>query len=79
MLLVGIIPSNGGHEPKAIDPYLELVVDKLLTLSGSHFYDAFRKAPFMFKVQILNYVLDYPGLNKVFSAIGANASRVHVV
>lgn len=73
MLLVGIIPGNGGHEPKAVDPYLEVVVDELLTLSGSQFYDAFRKAPFTFKVQVLNYVLDYPGLNKVFSAVGANA------
>ena len=73
MLLVRIIPGNGGHEPKAVDPYLEVVVDELLTLSGSKFYDAFRKAPFTFKVQVLNYVLDYPGLNKVFSAVGANA------
>ena len=73
MLLVGIIPGNGGREPKAVDPYLEVVVDELLTLSGSNFYDAFRKAPFTFKVQVLNYVLDYPGLNKVFSAVGANA------
>lgn len=73
MLLVGIIPGNGGREPKKVDPYLELVVDELLKLSGSQFYDAFRKAPFTFKVKILNYVLDYPGLNKVFSAVGANA------
>lgn len=41
MLLVGIIPGNGGHEPKSVDPYLEIVVDELLTLSGSQFYDAF--------------------------------------
>ena len=73
MLLVGIIPGNNGREPKKVDPYLELVVDELLKLSGSQFYDAFRKAPFTFKVKILNYVLDYPGLNKVFSAVGANA------
>jgi len=65
MLLVGIIPGNGGREPKSVDPYLEIVVDELLTLSGSQFYDAFRNAPFTFKVQILNYVLDYPGLNSL--------------
>ena len=73
MLLVGIIPGNSGHKPKSVDTYLELVVDELLTLSGSQFYDAFNGAPFIFKVQILNYVLDYLGLNKVFSAVGANA------
>jgi len=73
MLLVGIIPGNGGHEPKKVDPYLELVVDEILKLSGSQFYDAFRKSPFMLKVKILNYVLDFLGLNKVFSAVGANA------
>lgn len=73
MLLVGIIPGNNGREPKKVDPYLELVVDELLKLSGSQFYNAFRKAPFPFKVKILNNVLDYPGLNKVFSAVGANA------
>lgn len=64
MLLAGIIPGSGGHEPKAVDPYLEVVVDELLTLLGSQFYDAFRKAPFTSKVQVLNYALDYPGLNQ---------------
>lgn len=73
MMLVGIIPDNGGHEPKSIDPYLEVVVDVLLSLSGSPFYDSFRKAPFAFKVQILSYVLDYPGLNKLFNSTGANS------
>ena len=60
MMLVGIIPGNGDHEAKSIDPYLEVVVDELLSLSGTVFYDAYSKAPFDFKVHILSYVLDYP-------------------
>ena len=73
MMLVGIIPGNGDHEAKSIDPYLEVVVDELLALSGTAFYDAYSKAPFDFKVHILGYVLDYPGLNKLFHCTGANA------
>ena len=73
MMLVGIIPGNGNQEPKHLDPYLEVVVDELLSLSGSTFYDRYRKAPFEFKVQLLSYVLDYPGLNEVFLSTGANA------
>ena len=73
MLLVGIMPGNGGHKPKHVDPYLEVVVNELLALSGCRFYDAYRKAPFQLKVQLLNFVLDYPGLNKVFNTTGANA------
>lgn len=73
MMLVGIIPGNGNQEPKHLDPFLEVVVDELLSLSGSTFYDGYKKAPFEFKVQLLSYVLDYPGLNKVFLSTGANA------
>ena len=73
MMLVGIIPGNGDHEAKSVDPYLEVVVDELLALSGTTFYDAYRKAPFDFKVHTLSYVLDYPGLNKLFHSTGANA------
>ena len=60
-------------EPKNIDPYLEVVVDEILDLSGVTFFDAFKGAPFTFKVSLLNYVLDYPGLGKVFTAAGPTA------
>ncbi|XP_015765420.1 PREDICTED: uncharacterized protein LOC107344281 [Acropora digitifera] len=46
---------------KNVDPYLELVVVEILDLSGVTFFDAFKEAPFTFKVDLLNYVLDYPG------------------
>ena len=67
ILLAGIIPAHtDGQEPKHVDPYLEIVVDEILELSGATFFDDFRKAPFTFKVALMNYVFDYPGLGKVF-------------
>ena len=69
--LAGIIPSNGTGEPKHIAPFLDIIVDELLLLSSLSMYDAYRDAPFSFKA--LNYVLDYPGLAKVFSMTGSGS------
>ena len=74
IMLVGIVPAQvEGKEPKSLDPYLEIVVDELLDLSEATFYDGYRKVEFAFKIDIFNYVLDYPGLTKVLSAAGPNA------
>lgn len=73
VMLAGIIPANGKHEPKSIDPYLEVLVDELMELDGAVFYDAFNCENFKFQVRLHNYVLDYPGLNKTFSCVGAGA------
>ena len=74
IMLTGIVPAQtDGQEPKSLDPYLEMVVDEILELSGATFFDDFAKAPFTFKVALLNYVLDYPGLGKVFTTAGAAA------
>ena len=54
-----IIPANGHKEPKHVNPYLKLLVDELLDLTGVELYDAYQKATFAFKVKLLNYVLDY--------------------
>jgi len=52
--------SEGGKkEPKHIDPYLEVLVEEIIFLSGSTIYDAYRKAPFQAKVEIMIYILDY--------------------
>ena len=68
ILLAGIIPAHtDGQEPKNVDPYLEIVVDEILELSGATFFDGLREAPFTFKVALMNYVPDYPGLGKVFT------------
>ncbi|XP_020900983.1 uncharacterized protein LOC110239599 isoform X1 [Exaiptasia diaphana] len=73
IMLVGIIPGQQRDGALKIDAYLEILVDELCELSGVKFYDGFLKESFTFKVMILNHVLDYPGLNKLFSAYGANA------
>ena len=72
-MLVGIIPGNGTKEPKSLDPYLEIVVDELLALSDRVVYDAYLKAPFQLKVNILFYTLDYPGIGKVFGTMGSGS------
>ena len=71
IFLVGIIPSNGTQEPHSLNPYLEILVDELLELSGSSLYDAYQKAPFNCKVAVLLYILDYPRIGKVLSVIGS--------
>lgn len=73
VMLVGVIPANGKEEPKSVDPYIEVLVDELMQLSGTTFYDAYKGESFTFRVRLHNYVLDYPGLNKVFCSTGAGA------
>lgn len=70
-LLVGIIPGNGNKEPENLNPYLDILVDELLELSGSVLYDAYQQAPFQVKAEVLLYILDYPGICKVFSVVGS--------
>ena len=65
----GIIPTNGKHEP--VDPYLDVLVDELIELDDRLFFDAFRSENF--QVRLHNFVLDYPGLKKTFSCVGAGA------
>ena len=50
-------------------------MDELLQLSGKSVYDAYSKAPFLFKCEMLSYVLDYPGVGKVFNVLGSGASK----
>lgn len=68
MLLVGMIP--GREEPKRMDPYLDILVDEILQLNGSQFYDSYQKEHFKLSIDILLHVLDYPGQNKVFHCQG---------
>jgi len=74
LILVGIIPSQvQGAEPK--DLYLEVLVDEIIYLSGCKPYDAYRRAPFNMKVEVLIYILDYQGLGKVFSLTRTGSKR----
>lgn len=69
--LVGIIPGNGKSESSNLEPYLEVLVDELIFLSGCKAYSAYNMAPFDVKIKLLLYVLDYPGLSKLFHQIGS--------
>ena len=72
--LLGIIPGNGSKQPKNLDPYLEVIVDEFLRLSGgTTLHDAYQDAPFKLKTEILLYVLDYPGLGKIMKMAGSGA------
>lgn len=67
LILVGIIPSQvQGAEPKHLDPYLEVLVDELIYLTGCKLYDAYQRAPFTLKVEVVIYILDYQGLESFF-------------
>lgn len=75
ILLLGIIPGSGTKEPSTLNPYLEVVVDELLHLSGSSIFDAYKGAPFQVKVDLMLYILDYPGVCKVFNVSGSGAYK----
>ena len=71
IFLVGIIPGNGCSEVTKVDPYVEILVDELLYLTKCKIVDAYQKAPVDIKIKVLLYVLDYPGLCKVFNQQGS--------
>ena len=73
LLLVGIVPGNGRHEAKSIQPYLEILVDELLSLSKATVFDAYQQAEFKLNVEILLHILDYPGIGKLFNIAGSGA------
>ena len=53
------------RDAKNLNPFLEVLVDKLLEISSSHLYDDHRGAPFQEKASTLLHILDYPGIGKV--------------
>ena len=56
-----------------MDPYIEVLVDELLSITNEILFDAYQGASFQLKVNVLLYILDYPGIAKVFNVMGANA------
>ena len=70
---MGTVPGNGTKEPNSLDPYLSILVDEILELTNKKLFDAYQQAPFTLKIDVLLYVLDYPGISKVFNTKGANA------
>jgi len=75
IFLLGIIPGNGSSEPKSIDPYVAILADELLNLSGKTVYDAYKCEYFQLKANASMYVLDYPGMGKLFNVSGSGAYK----
>ena len=67
------MPANKSKEPHNLNPYLDILVDELLEITGSTVFDAYRNAPFTLKVELLLYILDYPGICKLFGIVGSGA------
>ena len=58
LFLVGIIPGNGRQEAKTIQPYLEVLVDELISLTNTKLYDAYQQSTFALKVEISIHILE---------------------
>ena len=58
MMLVGIIPGTSTEEPKHLDPYMNVLMDELLELSECSMVDAYKGAPTVVKVALLQYLCD---------------------
>ena len=52
-----------------MNSYVDVLVDELFKLA----YIAYKKEMFNVKVNILSYVLDYPGIGKLFHTMGSGA------
>ena len=68
IMLTGLIP--GPHEPKHIDPYVDVLVDDILHLNTLTVHDGYKKEVFSLKANIVLNVFDYPGQNKVLHCLG---------
>ena len=55
--------------------HIDVVVDEFLKLSSVDLYDAYKAEPFKLKMEILLYVLDYPGMGKVLKMCGSGAYK----
>ena len=65
--LYGIVPGQKEGGPKSLEPYLKIVVDEMLALSGATIKDVHVGDTFECKVELVHYVLDFPGIAKVFN------------
>lgn len=68
MSLIGLIP--GPKEPKNTDPYVDVLVDDVMSHNNLQVYDAHKEELFQLKANILFHIFDYPGQNKVFHRQG---------
>ena len=71
-MVMAIIPAGpDGKEPEELDAYFELLVDELL--KELHVFRDYAGAPVTVKIKLLRFVLDFPGMAKVFHQNQQNA------
>lgn len=75
VILVGVVPSRNirlstSLEPD-LDPYVELLVDELLSLCSTEIYSSYQQAPVPVKVELLSYMMDFQAYAKFFQMSGA--------
>lgn len=75
MMLVGIIPGTKTEEPKHLDPYIDVLVDELLSLTNLTVMNSYKKAPTHIKVALLQYQCDIPAFSKLLHVSGQAAIR----
>lgn len=68
-----LLPGNGSEGPETLQLYLEVLVDEILSLTVKELFDSYKQAPFTMKIDVLSYVLDHPGVGKVFNLMGSGA------
>ncbi|WAR04472.1 hypothetical protein MAR_019841 [Mya arenaria] len=71
--LVVIIPGKEKSESSNLSPYVKVLADELMFLTRCKAYNAYAKAPLDVKLKLLLYVLDYPGLSKLFHQHGSGS------
>ena len=52
---------------------LKSLLTRLLSLTGKELFYTYKQAPFTLKIDVLSYVLHYPGVGKVFNVMGSGA------
>ncbi|XP_076084502.1 uncharacterized protein LOC143055256 [Mytilus galloprovincialis] len=75
MMLAGIVPGYGRKEPKSLDPYINVLVDELLSNIECNLYDAYTDAPVNVKIALLQYLCDIPAFSKLLHCSGQAAIR----
>ena len=72
IMIAGIIPGNGEKEPK-LEPYLELLVEELLTLEKCNMTDYTGKTVSV-SLRLLQFILDFPAMGKILHLPGSARS-----
>ena len=70
VFMVGIVPSNGKKEANSIHPYLEVLVDELISLSNKKMFDAYQEANFNLRFCCMSLIILVWERFSMFMALG---------